>query len=726
MQSNRPKTAFLFHCPKLIWSVFLFFAIHLGFSDSTYVMQKGSIGLALMTPQLIASQTRDLWMGAAMEEQFYRAGLFSKKFFIPPAYQLHSLLQNCFLDEADACLKQVGGSLGLKRIADISYERKGTDLVAQIRWVSIVSGDSDVQYTITRAADDPLAFIYSVVWSLYAEGGAVEPTIESSLKTKTSTSLEAYGAYVMGQRYLQQRDFRRVFYPLQRAIELDPTYTDPIALLAMSYYLLNKDEEAYTWLEKVPEETSPWQIELVRVRVLLRLGKTEAALKAIRRIKNIVPGNLADLEFVQGLYYQAVGSYTRGISYMIAAINLNPSVLDYYLVLGEQYMAHGEPSMALPYYQKLVSYSLGEPKYRLQYAIALRESQEYARSIAILNELLAQFPDYFPARINLGIAYYELGWLQKSRKAFETNINLKLDTLSSLLNLAVLEIRMGNIDEGRKVFKRILKLYPNSSSTLINLGLLETDYGNPAEAEKSFVKALEYNQADTSALLGLSRVYAHAGRDADEYALLHRVLEVDPENISALTRLADKAWSRKAFEEAINYLQDVIDLRPMAYRQRISLAKALMRIRETERAQTHLQYIEVNFSNSPEVQMELGNSYFDEGMYDRAILAVEPLLNVDPREKDYHLLLAKSYTQQIASGQSRRVDADKKALEHYMIALKLAPNYWETYFWMGRYQRIVMRNLKSAANFLDKADELAKKIRDHEKIKEEKGQLSLF
>jgi|GEM_PF-6571739 len=682
-------------------------------------------GLALLTPQLIAAQSRDLWVGAALEEHFYRAGQFSKRHFVPPAHQLHALLQNCFLNEADACLRQVGKSLGVGLIADIAYERRGPDFIGYIRWVKTESQEERTD-TLVRKALDPFDFIQSVIHKVFNATGPLEPEVLEVLKTRPSTHTEAYGAFVMGVRYFNQRDFRRVFYPLKRARELDPSFTEPLAVEAQAYFQLGKDQEALSLLEQLPEAASTWSTDLIRIRVLLRQGKSESALRTLRRLKTQVPGNLAELEYVQGLYYQSVGSYSRAVSYLIAAINFNPSVLEYYMTLGEEYISHDEPDLALPYYQKLVKYSLGEPKYRLQYAIALRMSREYARSIDILKELLDQYPDFFPARINLGIAYYELGWVKKARKAFETNIELRQDTLSSLLNLAILEIQEGRIKESKVVFQRILTLYPHSSKTLVNLGLLEADYGSTGQAEQYLKKALEYNQTDTVALLGLARVYQYTGQDPEEYAILNRVREVDPENISTLSRLAEKSLNRKAFEEAIDYLQDVIDLKPMAYRQRIALARALIRVRDSERAQSHLQYIEVNFSNSPEVQMELGSSYYEEGMFDRAILAVEPLLKVDPREKRYHIHLAKCYIEQIVQGQSRRVDAPKKALEHLLLAIQLAPEYWENYYWMGRYQRKVMGNKKSAEKFLEKAMDFVKKTKDKDVIKEELLQLKLL
>lgn len=683
-------------------------------------------GISLLPPKLVSSTTRDIWVGAAVEEKFYRSITFSQKYFAPPAHQMHEMMKNCGFDQYQLCIEQIAGNLGLAMVIDIQYERRQEDFYSQIKILKFPDTSASLLDSFQYSSKDPILFATNLLVHIYTLIGGIESEVEKKIKIQGSQNQSAYGSFALGYRYLQERDFKKAFYPFLRALELDPNFQDPILYLAEAYLLNQEKEKASLVLEKIPESKGDWNFDLIRAQVLLSTGKSQQALNSIRRAKESLPGNNHLIEYVQGLYSKSVGSYTRAISYYIAAINLNPTVLEYYLELGQMVMSRGEPKLSLPYFEKAVQYSLGNPKYRLQYSIALRQSKDYHTAIQTIQEILKQYPSYYPARIQLGISFYELGWIKKSRNAFQANIDLKQDTLNSLLNLAVLEVNEGYIAEARGILEKIISLYPNSLQALINMGLLEVEYGSYKKGQEYFLKALEFKQTDTTALLGLATAEARLGNSEGEYATLNRVLEVDPENITALTRLSDKALQKKDFTEAVNFLQEIIDIRPMSYRQRISLAKALFRLGENESAQQQLRFIEINFSNSSEIQYELAESYFLEGMYSRAILAVEPLLSANSRDYRYPLLLAKSYTQQIIESQSRRIDAKELALKNFLLAVELNPTDWETYFWMGRYQRRVVMNNKSSKKFLGKALELAKKTYDKEQVKVEMGLLTYF
>ncbi|MFC1586037.1 tetratricopeptide repeat protein [Fibrobacterota bacterium] len=684
-----------------------------------------SLGLGLLPPRLIAATGKHLWIGSAMEERFYQAGKFAGNFFVPQPAQLNQLLRECPFEVPKKCQEMVGNSLNLTLLAEIKYKVVKNNYKARI----IIHHISDTSLSKTMytqvPVSEPFQFISRTLLKVFESIAVPDHFLLKELHSFPTVNITAYGCYALGYRYVAQSRFKEAFYPLLRAMELDPVFPNPLVQLGRAFLLTGRIDSALQIVEKHSVRKSSWELELLRAEILLKKGKHEQAFIALKSAEKMIPERTSDLEYAFGKYYKSISSASRGISYVIAAINLNPSVLEYYLTLGELFFITREYQSAIPYFEKLTRLAPSNKYYKLYYAIALRENNQIGMAIDLLKEVLESHPDFFPARVNLGIVYYRLGWFQKAEKAFQANIELHQDTMSSAMNLAVLKIKSGNMNQGEKLLEQVLDYQPDSYQTLVNLGMVETRNGKYAEAEKHLKKALEKGGTDTTILLALAEVYGYQKKTDREFELLNKTLEIDPENITALTRLAQYSQRNNEYSEAINYLMEVIDLNPAAYQQRLMLARCLLQVNDRVAGLKQLEFVADNFTHSPEIQIVLAQSYFENRLYGSAITTAEPLLHQKADRFECHLILGKAFTEQIIQNQNRRPNAEELAGGHLVKAVMEKPEDWRGHYWLGRFQRRVRRDHLSAKKSLERSLNLALSGKDKELVKRELSNLSL-
>jgi len=254
--------------------------------------------------------------------------------------------------------------------------------------------------------------------------------------------------------------------------------------------------------------------------------------------------------------------------------------------------------------------------------------------------------------------------------------------------------------------------------------MLELRSKNYNDAEKYLLNALKYNETDTSILLSLAEIYLVQENVRKEFELLNRIIEFNPDNISALTRLANHSIKTNENVEAINYLMEIIDQQPKAYKQRFLIAKCLFTEGDKSAGIEQLVYIADNFTNSPEIQVELAENYFKNGLYKEAIDKAEQLLTYKRLKFLCHLILGKSFMEQINKGRTRRIHAKSLVEEHLNKALALDGDNWNVLYWLGRYNRSIRRDYKTARKYYNQA--LKKAPSHNDKITIEKELATLF
>jgi DNA-binding winged helix-turn-helix (wHTH) protein/tetratricopeptide (TPR) repeat protein len=278
---------------------------------------------------------------------------------------------------------------------------------------------------------------------------------------------EAYQAYLKGLHYRNQRtgeDYQKAIESFEQAIKLDPGYALAYSALADSYVSF----DFYGILP--PWETSP-------------KAKT-AAINAL-----VIDDTLAEahtsLACVKMMYERDWSNAEREFK---RAIELDPHYAHahnwyshFLMAMGRIEESYAESQIAL----KLDPLDDSVNQYLGWHHIHARQ---FDRAIGQLEKTLANNPDFFLARVTLGMAYEQKGEVARGIEEFKKAYKLERNAIV-LGFLGHAYARMGNIGEAQKILAELEELSKRIYVPPFSIGLIYTALGQNTQAFEWFEKA---------------------------------------------------------------------------------------------------------------------------------------------------------------------------------------------------------------------------------------------
>lgn len=423
------------------------------------------------------------------EDAYFADGLteeITKDLTSLPALEVISRTSALHYKNADKPLREVGRELG------VDYVLEGT-----VRWGG--NGPENkprvrVTPRLVRVADDAQVWADSFdrevedIFEVQAEisqrvigrlGITLQPETKRTLRRVPTENLEAYRAYLRGlelrnQPYYSEKHILQAVPMFERAVELDPEFTEAWAELSQthSYLAFNAD-----W--------SPSRIEEAR-RALDRAAALGPDLDAVR---------LAQSYFA----YRCLRDYEQTRELLAAAVRSSPNNPEILQAFGLVLRRLGRLEEAINALER--SFSLDPRAFKLVWAIAetyaaLREYEQADRFFARAISLAPDQPAYWEERtLNL------LAW-------------------------------KGDVDEARAILTQApIPDHPELMPVAFRLDLYERDYdGALARISAERMRALEPHAENRLALLGVTarerlgdRAGARAAAEANRASLEARV-----------------------------------------------------------------------------------------------------------------------------------------------------------------------------------------------------------
>jgi tetratricopeptide (TPR) repeat protein len=241
--------------------------------------------------------------------------------------------------------------------------------------------------------------------------GAPTASGDRDLTEVSTSSVEAYKAFVEGEALHFQSREQEALELYRRAAEIDPSFAMAWAKLSTAYGNLGMQEESLTYAQKAMEH-------------LDRLTEIERA-------------------YVEGRYYgRRLETVPRAIATYEAALADYPyatSLLNNVGVLYGHFSMYGEQIAAL---EKSIAFGDSFPGTHTSLANAYLSTGDTERAFEVLAEFLEQVPDAISAHQHLAEMHLRLGDIAAAREAFSRAEAIRPDywpLLFSRMSFAVLE-----------------------------------------------------------------------------------------------------------------------------------------------------------------------------------------------------------------------------------------------------------------------------------------------
>jgi Flp pilus assembly protein TadD len=209
------------------------------------------------------------------------------------------------------------------------------------------------------------------------------------------------------------------------------------------------------------KDTDYGPLHVERGRLLLVLGKADAALAALERGAALSPGD-PEGQSALGVALLATGKSDQALERLKRASELDPDDPDRLTNLGTALMMRGSVAEAIVAYRRAVDLAPKDPR----------------------------------ALSDLGTALLSANRVKDARPYLEKAVELAPEKATFLSNLGYAQHQLGDVPGAVATFKKAIDKDPKLGSAWINLGNAYADDGKLDDAERSFKKAAELDPTD--------------------------------------------------------------------------------------------------------------------------------------------------------------------------------------------------------------------------------------
>ncbi|WP_378183137.1 tetratricopeptide repeat protein [Aquimarina sp. SS2-1] len=254
-----------------------------------------------------------------------------------------------------------------------------------------------------------------------------------------------------------------------------------------------------------------------------------------------------------------------------------------------------------------------------------------------------------------------------------------------LMNYGLTKMAKGEYQIAEEYFIKALKYTPNYHTLHINLGILNNAKGNKKEAEKYFENSIKYGPGFHSSWFYYGRYFSENQRNKEAISKLNRSLEISPNHIPTRLLLMENYLELENWNELNKLAQNTLLIDKENKKAQSFLLASVQKINKLD-----LEENEIQKNPTPEKYLDLSLKYYQNGLYQKCILAAEKALKLN---KDF----AAAYNN-ICIAQNLLGNFDKAVLACDQ-AIELNPNF-----------QLAKNNLQDVLSRKSKIDELTKSL----------------
>ena len=414
--------------------------------------------------------------------------------------------------------------------------------------------------------------------ALLAEGNAA--AAEEEAKKASDADPKSGEAFAVLGRAILARDPKRwdeAIAQAQQGAFLNPR--DPLVQLTVGQIFEagnNPDQAGLAYGRALAADPGFTAARVAGVSVLVRQGKTDAALADLQKITQEMPGNAA-AQLQLGRLYLRKGDWQSAARALEQAVKLAPDVAEAHARLGtaDQYIR--KTPEALAEYKRAVELDPGNIEYRTTYGLILGIAGQADAGAAELKRVVST-PGY-----NDAAGYVNLGWIYRNTEprraddsvaAYRKALQLNPKEEQAALGMGWSYSYLKNWDEAIKAFNQAIQIDPTTAGEANNgiawAYLFKKDL---AQAKAYADKAAASGRADPRLKTNIERL--EKGLEAEQAALeapppppVPRFERPDAGTVSAtLASARDVGTRRKAARDLVGYGADGVSALINALRQ---------------------------------------------------------------------------------------------------------------------------------------------------------------
>jgi len=292
---------------------------------------------------------------------------------------------------------------------------------------------------------------------------ATTPATEETADVPTATpEPSAHALVTQGMVYIDQGELDKAVAEFEKAIALEPDYTDAHLKLGTAYYDQGEPEKAMAEFEKTIE-LDPDNAEAFRNMGTLygKQNQWEDAAKVYEQAIALKPDYGEAYGDLVGAY-ASLGKFSEAMAAAEKAIELVPEYTTTYNNLGIAYGMQGDLDQAMALFEEALQIDPEDAMAHYNLGFAYDNQNMLAEALAEYEEAMRIDPAYTDAQENIGSIYARQQQFDKAIAAWEKTLEIDPERATAYRSMGAAYAMQGNTEEAVAALEKYLALAPNA------------------------------------------------------------------------------------------------------------------------------------------------------------------------------------------------------------------------------------------------------------------------
>ncbi len=385
-------------------------------------------------------------------------------------------------------------------------------------------------------------------------------------------------------------------------------------------------EAALLASEQHPNSVS---IQLRKARVLLDKGRAVEALRILKTLESIEPGNheiyvakgtamgiLGDIQGAKKMFDFALTLDSDDPANILFSITSVLQNLNYYEYL-------------IPYMKKLTELEPDFYAHIYDLAYAYEKTEDFENSIALYLKYLELEPFSDSAWYNLGIIYNKLEEYDKAIEAYDYALAINGQNTFAIFNKGNILCNQERYSEAIPVYHEYLENEPDSFEAMAYLAECYEKTGDLVLAKKYYHEAIELAPEFADPWFGLGIISLESGNPEESLIYLRKAVRLDDENPEIWYMLGKAHYARKETKDAVRCFREALKLDAYYSEVWTDLAKIILRDGFVARSLPFFEKAYKILGDVPGINYILASFYLHSGLPENAFRHMSLALDGD-------------------------------------------------------------------------------------------------
>ncbi|MFZ0281241.1 MAG: tetratricopeptide repeat protein [Bacteroidales bacterium] len=385
-------------------------------------------------------------------------------------------------------------------------------------------------------------------------------------------------------------------------------------------------EAAILASEQHPNSVS---IQLRKARVLLDKGRAVEALRILKKLENIEPGNheiyvakgtalgiLGDIQGAKKMFDFALTLDSDDPGNILFSITSVLQNLNYYEYL-------------IPYLKKLIDLEPDFYAHLYDLAYAYEKTEDFEHAIIFYLKYLEEEPFSDSAWYNLGIIYNKQENYDKAIEAYDYALAINSQNTFAIFNKGNIYCNLDRYPEAIPVYHEYLENEPDSFEAMTYLAECYEKTGDLTLARKYYQEAIELAPDYADPWFGLGIIALESGNPDDSLIFLRKAIRLDDENPEIWHVLGKAHYVKGEKKAAMRCFREALKIDAYFNEVWVDLGRIILKDGFRHKALPYLEKAYKIIGDVPGINYLLASNYLHYGAVEKASRHLALALDVD-------------------------------------------------------------------------------------------------